>query len=33
VVLASLDLMAVNVALSQIARDLGASNLGELSNE
>ena len=31
VVLASLDLFIVNVALPQIARDLGASNLGELS--
>ena len=31
VVMASLDLFIVNVALPQIARDLGASNLGELS--
>jgi EmrB/QacA subfamily drug resistance transporter len=31
VVLASLDLFIVNVALPQIARDLGATNLGELS--
>src|SRR5271154_6660308 len=31
VVLASLDLFIVNVALPQIARDLKASNLGELS--
>ncbi len=31
VVLASLDLFIVNVALPQIARDLGASNLGQLS--
>jgi EmrB/QacA subfamily drug resistance transporter len=31
VVLASLDLFIVNVALPQIARDLGASNLSELS--
>jgi EmrB/QacA subfamily drug resistance transporter len=31
VVLASLDLFIVNVALPQIARDLHASNLGELS--
>jgi EmrB/QacA subfamily drug resistance transporter len=31
VVLASLDLFIVNVALPQIARDLGAPNLGELS--
>jgi EmrB/QacA subfamily drug resistance transporter len=31
VVLASLDLFIVNVALPQIARDLGASSLGELS--
>jgi EmrB/QacA subfamily drug resistance transporter len=31
VVLASLDLFIVNVALPQIARDLGARNLGELS--
>jgi MFS family permease len=31
VVLASLDLFIVNVALAQIARDLGAANLGELS--
>src|SRR5713226_595372 len=31
VVLASLDLFVVNVALPQIARDLGAANLGELS--
>lgn len=31
VVLASLDLFIVNVALPRIARDLGASNLGELS--
>jgi len=31
VVLASLDLFIVNVALPQIARDLGASDLGELS--
>jgi EmrB/QacA subfamily drug resistance transporter len=31
VVLASLDLFIVNVALPQIARDLGAKNLGELS--
>jgi EmrB/QacA subfamily drug resistance transporter len=31
VVLASLDLFIVNVALPQIARDFGASNLGELS--
>ena len=31
VVLASLDLFIVNVALPQIARDLGTSNLGELS--
>ncbi len=31
VVLASLDLFIVNIALPQIARDLGASNLGELS--
>ena len=31
VVLASLDLFIVNVALPQIARDLGASNLAELS--
>jgi len=31
VVLASLDLFVVNVALPQIARDLGTSNLGELS--
>ena len=30
-VLASLDLFIVNVALAQIARDLGAANLGELS--
>jgi EmrB/QacA subfamily drug resistance transporter len=29
--MASLDLFIVNVALPQIARDLGASNLGELS--
>ncbi len=31
VVLASLDLFVVNVALPQIARDLGTANLGELS--
>ena len=31
VVLASLDLFIVNVALPQIARDLGARNLGQLS--
>jgi EmrB/QacA subfamily drug resistance transporter len=31
VVMASLDLFIVNVALPQIARDLGASNLGEVS--
>ena len=31
VVMASLDLFIVNVALPQIARDLGASDLGELS--
>jgi len=31
VILASLDLFIVNVALPQIARDLGAKNLGELS--
>jgi EmrB/QacA subfamily drug resistance transporter len=31
VVLASLDLFIVNVALPQIARDLGTANLGELS--
>ncbi len=31
VVLASLDLFIVNVALPQIARDLGAKNLGQLS--
>jgi EmrB/QacA subfamily drug resistance transporter len=31
VVLAGLDLFVVNVALPQIARDLGTSNLGELS--
>src|ERR1700730_18773001 len=31
VVLASLDLFIVNVALPQIARDLGARSLGELS--
>ena len=31
VVLASLDLFIVNVALPQIARDLGSSNLGQLS--
>ncbi|MBF6556575.1 MAG: MFS transporter [Acidimicrobiales bacterium] len=31
VVLASLDLFIVNVALPQIARDIGASSLGELS--
>jgi EmrB/QacA subfamily drug resistance transporter len=31
VVLASIDLFAVNVALPRMARDLGASNLGELS--
>ena len=31
VVLASLDLFIVNVALPQIARDLHAPNLGELS--
>ena len=31
VVLASLDLFIVNVALPQIARDLHASSLGELS--
>ncbi|HUA96473.1 MAG TPA: MFS transporter [Acidimicrobiales bacterium] len=31
VVLASLDLFIVNVALPQIAREFGASNLGELS--
>jgi MFS family permease len=31
VVLASLDLFIVNVALPQIARDLNAPNLGELS--
>jgi len=31
VVLASLDLFVVNVALPQIARDLGAANLSELS--
>ncbi len=31
VILASLDLFIVNVALPQIARDLGASSLGELS--
>jgi EmrB/QacA subfamily drug resistance transporter len=31
VVLASLDLFIVNVALPKIARDLGATNLGELS--
>jgi EmrB/QacA subfamily drug resistance transporter len=31
VVLAGLDLFVVNVALPQIARDLGAANLGELS--
>ena len=31
VVLASLDLFIVNVALPQIAQDLGAKNLGELS--
>ena len=31
VVLASLDLFVVNVALPQIARDLGASSLGDLS--
>jgi EmrB/QacA subfamily drug resistance transporter len=31
VVLASLDLFIVNVALPQIARDLGTSNLGQLS--
>ncbi len=31
VVLAGLDLFVVNVALPQIARDLGTANLGELS--
>src|SRR3712207_36537 len=31
VVLASLDLFIVNVALPQIARDLGTSELGDLS--
>jgi MFS family permease len=31
VVLASLDLFVVNVALPRIARDLGASSLGDLS--